>query len=365
MDLFSKRLITAIALGLSVASAISIRADEIPAPEELEFKPQEIEITPESAKPHSTPWRRVRLVHTLNKHQGAVDSVLFTPDSSLLISGGGTNDSQMRIWSLETGESLTELRAQSSGILAMTIDPYGKHLITGGEDSGINVWDWQSGEYQSAILEHDNRITDLKISPDGRTLVSAGLDGMKVWDISTLPQSPHYTLTNVGDPINAIAINSNGYLVASGDNNGIVKFWNLRTGTYTSEFKPHDKLITGLIFTPDGKQLITASHDRTIKIWDLASGQLISTFSGHLGEVRAIALHPSRPVLASGGNDGIFIWNLETGEITTKLKDHKNWVESLIFSPDGRYLASGSFDASVKVWEDALTVNNDLINSEE
>ena len=369
MRLFSKEVIAGIGISLSLTSTIAIRANEISTPENLELNlenPEELNPNPEEiitptnlTIPFITPWRRVRLVYTLNKHQGAVDSVLFTPDSSLLISGGGRNDAQMRIWSLATGEFLTQLRAQQSGILAMAIDPYSKHLIIGGEDSGINVWDWQSGQYQSAILEHDSSITDLEISPDGKTLVSAALDGMKVWDISTSPQSPYYTLTNQGNPVNEIAINPNGYLLASGESNGTVKFWNIRTGTYISEFKPHDKLISGLVFTADGKTLITASHDRTIKIWDLESGQLLNTLVGHLGAIRAIALHPIHPVLASGGNDGIILWNLETGQLTTKLKDHKNWVESLAFSPDGRYLASGSFDASVKVWEDAVTVSSE------
>lgn len=360
MKLLGRKLVAAIAITLGLTSTIAIKAHEIPEPETLEPNIEEIEITPESTKFSITPWRRVRLVYTLNEHQGAIDSLLFSPDSSLLISGGGRNDAQMKIWSLATGKSLTQLRAQTRGILAMAIDPYGKHLISGGEDSEINIWDWQSGKYQSALLEHDSSITALEISPDGKTLVSGGLDGMKVWDIGILPQHLHYNLTNTGNPVNAIAINSNGYLLASGDLNGKVQFWNLRTGTYTSEFQPHDKTISGLVFTADGKTLITASRDRTIKVWDLASGQLLNTLSGHLGEIRAIALHPTHPVLATAGNDGIIIWNLETGKITTRLKEHKNWVASLAFSPDGRYLASGSFDATVKVWEDALANINEI-----
>lgn len=235
----------AIAISLGLTSTIAIKAHEIPEPQQLEPNVEEIEITPESTKTYVTPWRRVRLVYSFSKHQGAVDSLVFTPDSSLLISGGGANDANMRIWSLGTGEFLTQLRAQSTGVLAMAMDPYGKHLISGGEDSDINIWDWQSGKHQSLLLQHDSSITSLAISPDGRTLVSGSLDGMKVWDISILPQYLHYTLTKTGNPVSAIAINSNGFLLASGDLTGTVKFWNLRTGTYTSEFKPHDKMVTG------------------------------------------------------------------------------------------------------------------------
>ena len=364
MELFKKsdrrnqgqKLLTAIAIVLGLNINLGINAQEIFDLEE--FNPNQEQISPEFTSPSPRPWRRVRLVYTLNDHQGTVDSLVFTPDSSMLISGGGRNDAQMRIWSLKTGKSLTQIRAQRSGILAMAIDPLSKNLISGGEDSGINIWDWQSGEYQSAILEHKSSVTALAITPDGRTLVSGGLDGMKVWNLATLPQSPYYTLADIGNVTNAIAVNPNGFLVANGDSDGTVKFWNIRTGNYISQFKPHDKMISGLVFTPDGQTLITASHDHTIKIWDLQSGQLLNTLMGHSEAVRAIALHPTRPILASGGNDGIILWNLETREFNTRLRGHKHWVESLVFSPDGRYLASGSFDATVKVWEDALAVSN-------
>ncbi len=347
-----------IALSFGLTSSIAIKANEIPAPQKLEPNVEEIEITPESSQPYITPWRRVRLVYTLREHEGAIDSLLFSADSSVLISGGGSNDANLRIWSLATGKSLTKLRGQSSGVRAMAMDRYGKNLISGGEDSDINIWNWRSGKHQSSLLEHDSNITALAIAPDGKTLVSGSLDGMKVWDIGILPQYLHYTLTRTGSPVSALAINSNGFLLASGDLTGTVKFWNIRTGTYTSEFKPHDRMISGLVFTPDGKTLITASRDRTIKVWDLASGQLLNTFLGHRGEIRAIALHPTLPILASAGDDGTIIWSLETGRLTAKIRGHNNWVESIAFSPDGRYLATGSFDTTVKVWEDALANSN-------
>ncbi|HHP7230751.1 MAG TPA: WD40 repeat domain-containing protein [Xenococcaceae cyanobacterium] len=368
MELLDKKFIAAIALVLGLNITGKINAQEIPNPGELLPDVEENEtieeIIPEPTLTPVQSWRRIRLTYILEDHQGAVDSLVFSPDSSLLISGGSTNDARMRIWSLATGKSVTEIRAQRSAILALAIDPYGETLISGGEDSGINIWDWQSGEYESAILDHESSITSLAITPDGKTLVSGGLDGMKVWDLETFPKYPYYTLADIGTVTNAIAINSNGYLVASGNNDGVVKFWNLRSGTFTSQFKPHNQLISEVVFTPDGKTLITASYDRTIKIWDLESGQLVNTLVGHTGEVRAITLHPMLPVLASGGNDGIILWNLETGELLTRLQEHRNWVKSLAFSPNGRYLASGGFDTTVKVWEDALAIDQEVIDDE-
>jgi WD40 repeat protein len=277
------------------------------------------------------PWRKVRLIHSLEETT-TVQSLVFSPDGKTLITGGGRNDPQMRLWSVETGENLSQVRAQRTAISALAISPNGKTLVSGGEDAGINFWDWQTGEYQAIILDHDGSITSLAIAPNSKFLVSGSLDGIRVWDLLAHPQRPLYTLADLGNPTQAIAIHPNGDILASGDINGTVKLWNLPTGTMISQFSPHAAKISGLAFTPDGNTLITASYDGKIEMWDLASGQLLQTLTGHSGIIRVIALHPNGQILASGGNDGVILWDLQTGELLTKLKDHHNWIQSLAFS---------------------------------
>ncbi|VEP14764.1 WD-40 repeat protein [Hyella patelloides LEGE 07179] len=356
---FQVAIVSAIAATLYGINGIPVESQELPSSPEvnIETEPAESEsVTPPEVilekEPALSSWRRPRLIHILPKHQSSIDSLLFSPDNSILISGGGSNDAYMRFWSVDTGEHLTKIRAQNTGILTMAIDPKTEILVSGGEDSVINLWDWQSGEYQATLFQHRGSVTSLKIAPDGKTLVSGAADGIKVWDLTTLPYTPLYTLADFGDPTNEIAINPNGYLVASGDDDGKVKFWNLREATFVSEFAPHKMRISGLAFIQEGKVLVTASFDRTIKLWDLESGQLLQELTGHTGKIRAIAIHPNGNVLATGGNDGIILWNLEQGEIITRLKENSSWIQSLAFSPNGQYLASGGFDLNVRIWED-------------
>jgi COMPASS component SWD3 len=346
---------------ISSLNCLPVRSQEIPSSPEviIETEPSDsdvttpLEITPESESSLNT-WKRPRLIHTLPKHQGSIDSLLFSPDNTILISGSGSNDALMRFWSVETGEHLTNIRGQNTAILAMAIDPNSKILVSGGEDAVINLWDWESGKFRATLFQHRGSVTSLKIAPDGKTLVSGAADGIKVWDLTTLPYSPLYTMADFGNSTNEVAINPNGYLVASGDSDGNVKFWNLRTGTFVSQFSPHQKRISGLAFAQEGKVLITASYDRTIKLWDLESGQLLQELKGHTGAIRAIAIHPQGNILASGGNDGIILWNLERGELVTRLRENSSWIQSLIFSPNGQFLASGGFDLMVRIWEDSL-----------
>ncbi|WP_013322546.1 WD40 repeat domain-containing protein [Gloeothece verrucosa] len=319
-------------------------------PDSQPITPPKEETSPQiESFPSPEQWRLARLVRTLKGQQSTPESLIFTPDGQHLITGGSFTDPQLRVWSFKSGQKLSDIKAQRTGVQALAINPSGTILISGGQDGGINMWDWRSGKYLGIWLEHQGQVMALRVTPDGEILVSGGLDGIRIWTLN--PRRPLYRLTGLGHPVYALAISPDGVILASGSLDGEVKFWNIKEGKLLSTFYPHQATITGLVFTPDGKKLITSSQDKTIKVWDLATGQLIYTLAGHTGRIRAIALNPDGKILASGGNDGIRIWNIETGEQYNQIIENYDWVQSLAFSPDGQFLASGSFDFQVKIWQ--------------
>ena len=59
----------------------------------------------------------------------------------------------------------------------------------------------------------------------------------------------------------------------------------------------HLSLIKGIAFTPDGRQLVSASQDKTIRVWDTETGQALRTIRGEIapgtaGRIDAMALSP-------------------------------------------------------------------------
>jgi sugar lactone lactonase YvrE len=342
-----------LAIATILVSGREISAQAQPSPTNPEPTPETEEIFPAS------PWRRAHKIRTLKGHITGIDSLVFTTDGKTLISGGSDNEGLLRFWSVSSGEKLEEFRGQQTDVLTLAVTPDGQTLVSSGTDAIINLWSLIppegedevsfKKEYRTSFLEHSNSVLAVAISPDGNILVSGGLDGLRVWTLN--PRRPLYKLAGIGNPVYALSFNPNGYIMASGNGDGRVQFWNVREGTFISEFFPHQEAITGVAFTPDGKSLITASNDRSIKIWDLESGQLIHTLSGHTDKIRAIALNPDGRTLATGSNDGIRIWDLESGEEIRRLSGHKDWVTSLAFSPDGRLLASGGLDSVIVLWE--------------
>ena len=79
--------------------------------------------------------------------------------------------------------------------------------------------------------------------------------------------------------VHSMAFSPNGSVIATGENNGAVRIWQLPTGVpLPVDSKAHSGPVTGLAFSPDGRLLATgAIFDPEAKVWDTRSGELVTT----------------------------------------------------------------------------------------
>ncbi|KAL1872091.1 WD domain protein [Diaporthe australafricana] len=156
------------------------------------------------------------------------------------------------------------------------------------------------------------------------------------------------------------------------------------------ELRGHEKPISQVRISPDGRWIASASADGTAMVWDAATGAHMDTFVGHMAGVSCLAWSPDSETLATGSDDkAIRLWNRTTGDpahaggadentaasigrIGTSargiggragdagvrgsggrkpLLGHHNYLYCLAFSPKGNILASGSYDEAVFLWD--------------
>jgi SET domain/WD domain, G-beta repeat len=104
-------------------------------------------------------------------------------------------------------------------------------------------------------------------------------------------------------------------------------------------------------FSPDGRQLASASGDSTIRFWDPATGVVLRMLEDHSDSVSAVAFSPDGKQLASASEDEtVRFSDSATGATVRILEGHSSWVRAVAFSPDGKQIATGSSDKMVGLW---------------
>ena len=130
----------------------------------------------------------------------------------------------------------------------------------------------------------------------------------------------------------------------------MIKLWNVTTGETIATLEGHTRWISSVPFSPDGKILVSGSHDGTVKLWDVLKKETIATFP-HDSWVGSVSFSPDGMMLASGSGSKINLWNIATRQTIATLEGHRDGVPSVSFSPDGTILASGSYDKTIKLWD--------------
>lgn len=101
---------------------------------------------------------------------------------------------------------------------------------------------------------------------------------------------------------------------------------------------------------------INPYHSRPATEAPMERWGLSKTFQAHNAAISAIAVHPSRPVVATASDDCSWkMWGLPGGELLMSAEGHADWLSSIAFAPSGAQLATGSADCSVKIWDFATS----------
>jgi WD40 repeat protein len=108
----------------------------------------------------------------------------------------------------------------------------------------------------------------------------------------------------------------------------------------------HTDKVKNIVFSADGRRILSASSDKTIKLWDVESGRLIRNFAGPTQPLTCCALSPDDALVAGGGYDRtVTLWDASTGDALRSWNLDTAIIGKAAFSPDGAILAAGMVGA--------------------
>jgi WD40 repeat protein len=156
------------------------------------------------------------------------------------------------------------------------------------------------------------------------------------------------TLNGHTDEVYGVVFSPDGELLvsASGDE---VRFWQVADGTLLDTLQS-SRLI--LPFASD--ETVLASRDQSaicVYIWRAVDGLLLSERCRGINDLTVLAISPDNTRLALGlFTGGVEIQRVADGQLLHALSHSGGFVGGLAFSPDGKLLASGGGD-TVRLWQ--------------
>lgn len=235
-------------------------------------------------------------------HRGYITGVAFSPDGQRIVTS--SDDETAKLWSLDSNDAQSVLQGHAYPINGVAWSNDGRWIATAaGDDTRITkpgevkVWDATTGQELFSLGDHAKAATAVAFSPESTVLASGGLDE-KVILTNLETQQPIGFFGGHQRPINCVVFHPDGKTVISGSGGRFVgkhtvKLWNRESGQELASLDAHEGRISALALSTDGSLLASGSHDKQVILWSLAA-------LGTKAEAVAVAAQDEKKVIRVG-----------------------------------------------------------------
>lgn len=314
---------------------------------------------------------------------GKVTALSVSPEGNYCIAG---IDSKIYIWEISSGILLNVISRHYQGIIKIIFTDDSSHFITCGEDANVLVWQLsdaiaaQTGNVfrestsniqpKYTFTRHHLPVTDIFLgrgNMKGRLFTVSGDNTCKVHSL----QDGCYLLSIVFDhALTAVVTNSIETHLFVGTDSGKIQVFDLEPYPRTLEhhisesgqeqlfFTGHEKSITCLSSSVDGRTLASGSKDGKIMLWDIPSRQMMKMFEMKGPITNVFFTFASQNIFASQLTPSLIINNFERvsdperNDVVLNIFDEENREQidyNHVFGSKGKIEQSTSLDNEEEV----------------
>ncbi|XP_013173534.1 PREDICTED: actin-interacting protein 1 [Papilio xuthus] len=260
-------------------------------------------------------WDTVNKEHILkNEFQpigGPIKDIAWSADSQRMVVVGEGREKFGHVFMAETGTSVGEISGQSKPINSVDFRPARPfRIVTASEDNTIAVFEGPPFKFKCTKQEHTRFAQAVRYSPDGGLFASAGFDGK-------------------------------------------IYLYDGATSELKGEIGSHKGGVYGISWSPDGKQLLSCSGDKTCAVWDIDTMQRSITFNmGNAVENQQVSCLWLGKHLISVSLSGVINYlDMENPDKPLRvLMGHNKPITCLALEPTTKTVYTASHDGCVTSW---------------
>jgi WD40 repeat protein len=357
-------------------------------------------------------------IRRLKGHAGPALRIAIAPDGGWLAvaNARGRFDSEVeiRVWDTASWSQIAVLEVDRHGASSIAVAPDGSWLaagggdlrthvsyrggggetkIHGGFDKVVRVWDTSTWKLRATLPQQAQPSARCERSLDGRVLVTSGPDlaSVRVWDTGTW--TAQRWPGDASAEIEAFALAPDGRSVATGGEDGILRLWDIETGTLLAAHAGHPYGVVQVVFGPDGTWMAASGGDKVTRIWDLAhtpgrgnvsprdwhmehlavahdggwlaatehssatidlydvaSGQAIGTLDRHESPVAGVAIPATGDWMITTTRHGqVNLWAGDRDSLKLVRSETRAWSPAVAIAPDNTWVAVGH-QGSIEIW---------------
>ncbi|MCE9567263.1 MAG: WD40 repeat domain-containing protein [Planctomycetes bacterium] len=210
-----------------------------------------------------------------------VCAISYSTDGKFFATGGGapTEDGEIRVYTAD-GKLVTDIKnGHSDTVFGVAFSPDGKLLATCGADKFVKVFELPTepgkpAKFVKSFEGHTHHVMGVGWTPDGKKLASCGADNfVKVWDYEK-GEKIRDMAGHTKQVTNLFFVGKTPqFLTGSGDNS--VRMWNAENGGAVRTFPGAVDFVYSVSSSTDGTVVASGCEDGILRVYNGTSGALL------------------------------------------------------------------------------------------